>query len=650
LAALTAKIGSRSMLLCSRGGMAVKVLRALATAATAALAVAPPPRAAAQAQDAQTTTPIKHVIVIVGENRSFDHVFATYQPRANQSIANLLSQGIVNADGSPGPNFSAAAQNSAVVHGAYQSAPPNQRPYQRLPAPNTDSAPPAPSGTLPPFSSQSEAAQLEDGLDAKDIGLLLTGATGLPSDTIDTRIANARALPPGPFQLTPGAPYDSYTGDPVHRFYQMWQQLDCDVVQATAVNPSGCRGDLYAWVGVSIGNGSNGAPPPSPFDNESTNQGGIAMAFYNMQAGDAPFLKSLADRFTLADNYHQAIIGGSTANAIALGTGDVDWYSDGQGNPVFPPVIAIEDPDPQPGTNNFYINDGGMSGALSDCSDPSQPGVGAILAYLGSLPYAPFANCAPGTFYLLNNASPGFLGDGSPNTLTLYQLPPSSVRTIGDALNDAGISWKYYGESFNLYLQNPTNPVALLYCDSCNPFQYATSIMTDPAVRTAHLRDGTELYRDIRRTRLPAVAFVKPNALNDGHPASSKLDIFEAYVRKILETLRQNPALAADTAVLITFDEGGGYYDSGYVQPLDFFGDGPRVPLIAVSPFSRGGRVVHQYYDHVSILKFIEANWQLPPLTGRSRDNLPNPIRDPNNPYVPLNPPAIGNLMTLFRF
>ena len=55
------------------------------------------------------------------------------------------------------------------------------------------------------------------------------------------------------------------------------------------------------------------------------------MAFYNMQAGDAPFLKSLADRFTLADNYHQAIIGGSTANAIALGTGDVDWYSDGQG-------------------------------------------------------------------------------------------------------------------------------------------------------------------------------------------------------------------------------------------------------------------------------------------------------------------------------
>ncbi|VVD29915.1 protein of unknown function [Paraburkholderia dioscoreae] len=44
-----------------------------------------------------------------------------------------------------------------------------------------------------------------------------------------------------------------------------------------------------------------------------------------------------------------------------------------------------------------------------------------------------------------------------------------------------------------------------------------------------------------------------------------------------------------------TTDEGGGYYDSGYIEPLDFFGDGPRIPMIVVSPYSRGGRVVHQY-------------------------------------------------------
>ena len=66
------------------------------------------------------------------------------------------------------------------------------------------------------------------------------------------------------------------------------------------------------------------------------------------------------------------------------------------------------------------------------------------------------------------------------------------------------------------------------------------------------------------------------------------------------------------TAVFITVDEAGGYYDSGYIQPVGFFGDGPRIPLIVVSPLTRGGRVSHEYGDHVSILKFIEANWGLP--------------------------------------
>jgi phospholipase C len=60
--------------------------------------------------------------------------------------------------------------------------------------------------------------------------------------------------------------------------------------------------------------------------------------------------------------------------------------------------------------------------------------------------------------------------------------------------------------------------------------------------------------------------------------------------------------------------------------------------------------VVHSYNDHVSVLKFIERNWRLQPLTGRSRDNLPNPISADGNPYVPLNPPAIGDLLDMFDF
>jgi phospholipase C len=72
--------------------------------------------------------------------------------------------------------------------------------------------------------------------------------------------------------------------------------------------------------------------------------------------------------------------------------------------------------------------------------------------------------------------------------------------------------------------------------------------------------------------------------------------------------------------------------------------------LIVVSPFSIGGHVSHSYTDHVSILKFIERNWQLKPLTRRSRDNFPNPVSEPDNAYVPLNSPAIGDLFDLFQF
>jgi phospholipase C len=108
---------------------------------------------------------------------------------------------------------------------------------------------------------------------------------------------------------------------------------------------------------------------------------------------------------------------------------------------------------------------------------------------------------------------------------------------------------------------------------------------------------------------LPAVSYVKPSGWVDGHPASSKLNLFEGFVKEIVDGVKANPKLWADTAILVTFDEGGGYWDSGYVQPLDFFGDGTRIPMIAVSKFSTGGHISHSYTDHVSVAKFIEANW-----------------------------------------
>ena len=96
----------------------------LAAALTASTALA------GQSNDTNTATPIKHLIVIYGENRSFDHLYATYVPKQGQTVFNLLSQGIVNKDGSPGPNFDKAKQWKASDTDKYSISPKKTEPYQ----------------------------------------------------------------------------------------------------------------------------------------------------------------------------------------------------------------------------------------------------------------------------------------------------------------------------------------------------------------------------------------------------------------------------------------------------------------------------------------------------------------------------------------
>ncbi len=662
--------------------------------ASLALVAIGTPLFAQQTGDNNTTTPIKHLIVIIGENRTFDHVFATYQPKRGQSVWNLLSEGIINADGTPGPNFSKAVQSAATDQpsdGFLLSPPKTAFPNQLLPTPLAG----GPTDSYVSGDSLSIAQQSENGLPSKYYQYLITGGTGLKAATPDTRITGASALPPGPFQLTNGSTftYNSYAASPVHRFYQMWQQLDCSVAHATYENPSGCNAGLFPWVEITVGAGANGVTVPTNFSTSyspssiTTGEGGTAMGFYNIQNGDAPYFKSLADHYAMSDNFHQSVNGGTGANHIMLGHGDVIWFSDGQGNPATPPhnvqvatgtknagiVDEVENPNPEPTTNNFYAQDGyggGSFGAPSygggsytNCSDSTQPGVAPILNYLQSLARPIKANCDPGHYYLLNNYNPGYFGNGAnaftdtnPNN-TVFTIPPSSVPSIGDSLIKANISWKYYGDQWNNYVPDPyqlnyaaMGPTSDEYCNICNPFQYDTSIMADSTVRTAHIKDTTDLYNDIQFGTVPAVSFVKSSGLVDGHPASSKLNLFEGFTEKIVEAVKANPELWSETAIFVTFDEGGGYYDSGYVQPLDYFGDGTRIPMLVVSPYTKAGHIAHDYSDHVSILKFIERNWNVGPVTSRSRDNFPNPSVSPANPYVPENSPAISDLFELFNF
>lgn len=605
--------------------------------------------------DQNTTTPIKHVIVIVGENRSFDHAFATYVAPSGDSVMNLLSEGIVNADGTPGPNFGQAAQQQATDTTTYSVSPATTGIYNPLPPPNLAYTPEYESYAGAPWVTKKLAEEYDYGLFSKDLKVTTEGASGLPQATIDTRINNVYDLPSGPFQLSPGVGWVDYADSPVHRFYQMFQQLDCSVSYATTNNPSGCRADLFPWVEVTIGAGSNGKQQPPNFNDETTLEGATSMGFYNVQHGDAPYLLSLAQQYTLLDNYHQPAKGGTGLDSLYLGYADALWYSDGNGNPATPPATQIENPDPQSGTNNWYTQDGYSGGTYSECSDSTQKGVASVVAYLSSLGVSP--NCDAGHYYLLNNYNPGYLGDGqlAEPVMGPYTIPPSSVPSIADVLNTYDISWAYYGEAWTAFVNDPTYYAeGSEYCNICNPFLYETQIMTGNnrdgvPYRIANLHDTTDLYDDIETGNLPAVSYVKPSGVNDGHPESSTGAIFEGFVKKIITEVQKNKALAKNTAILITVDEGGGYYDSGYVQQLDFFGDGTRIPMIIVSPWTKGGHVSHVYSDHASVPKLIEANWGLPTITGRSRDNLPNPVTG-SNPYVPTNGPSISDLMAAFKF
>ncbi len=632
----------------------------------------------AQAHDKDepsTKTPIKHVIVLIGENRTFDHLFATYQPKHGESVKNLLSEGIINADGTPGPHFKRAQQFQAIppfkttFYSSLDSD--DKAPYDTLPEPALNFSPSPATGEPPPFPPATPLFLLgavEPSLETADLPLLTTGASGAAQSAelpdFDSRIQNFNNLPNGPFPLEGASlPYDSYTGDTTHRLYEMWQQSDCNIRNATRENPSGCLNDLYPFVITSYT--SEIDPNSFPIANQvDDNGGGNSMAFYNMQKGDVPVLKQLADEYSMSDNYHQAVMGGTGANHVMLGTGDAIFWSNGNGIPTIPPS-HIANPNPLPNSNNQYTVDINFDGNFTECADSSQPGVDAVRDYLATLPYRPNPNCEPGHFYMVNNNSPGFLPDGTVDTKGITgggSIPPTNVRTIGDELNDKAISWAYYGGAYNSAVElqklkeqgqttsDPTILVGAAYCNICNFESYNNSIMGNTAQRTAHIKDATDFFSAVDDGTLPAVSFVKPDGLLDGHPASSKFDLFEGMVKKIMDHLTANPALMAETAFIITVDEGGGFYDSGYIQPLDFFGDGPRIPMIAVSPFTRGGHISHTYTDHVSILKFIERNWDLVPLTKRSRDNFPNPKMDDDNPYVPRNSPAIGDLFDLFHF
>lgn len=540
------------------------------------------------AQD--TRTPIKNLIVVIGENTSFDTLFATYQPPSGQSIRNLLSAGIVDVQGQPGPAYSKALQKSPKTKRMFDVDYKESTAYAVLPRPYA--------------RAEKEGPK-----------------------RIDEKIPEN--LPAGPYQITKYRSYTEYTdSNPVHRFYQMWQQVNAG------------RNDLFLWTGLTSGEGARDRKNPS----KGTYYGSEPMGFYNMANGDVPYFKKLAQEFAISDNYHQAVMGGTMPNYFFLAHGDIARHLN-EGKPVAPPEQLIENPEPITWSANWYTQSGYASGSYVACADEKQGGVPAIRRYLRGLPYKAFndGNCESDTFYLVNNFPSPYTFKGAIKAPPPNQ-PLATIQTapnIATQLQAAGVTWKWYHGG-----RNGAGVKKGEYTSDTDPLTFSKPVMESSLAK--QLQGDDDFFSDLDKG-LPSISFISPPITKTGHPHYGSPAYFEEYVKNIVEKVQANPKLWEQTAILVTYDEGGGFYDSGYIQPIDFFGDGTRVPLILVSKWVNPGHVEHSYYDHASIHKFIQRNWSLKPLSVRTRDNLPNPVHTSDN-YVPNNRPAIGDLYEMFSF
>jgi len=227
--------------------------------------------------------------------------------------------------------------------------------------------------------------------------------------------------------------------------------------------------------------------------------------------------------------------------------------------------------------------------------------------------------------------------------------------TIGDLLADAGVPWSFYIQGYQRMRDavalrtcpppHPACPDQLLPIYPCNydpsdiPFQYYPRFRDAPG----YMRDFDQLTADIAARALPPVSFVKAIGFRSEHPGSSvTISDGIAFVSAVVDELLGS-VYAADTLILVTYDESGGYFDHIAPppdSPVDGMPYGPRVPTLALGRFARRNFVSHVVLEHSSIVKFIEWNW-LHRQTGQlgNRDAVVNNIGsllDPAQTGVPV--------------
>jgi len=214
-----------------------------------------------------------------------------------------------------------------------------------------------------------------------------------------------------------------------------------------------------------------------------------------------------------------------------------------------------------------------------------------------------------------------------PPAHVVYRSPRSQARNLANAwclavdgeqhcddrLDEKNISWGWFSGGWNDAAAGHPDP---LFQFNHQPFAYFAKYGKGTPGQAAHLHDEQDFLRAAHDNTLPAVAFVKPAGADNEHPGYADLARGQQHVADLVKAVQQSPAWA-DTAIIITYDENGGFWDHVAPPKIDRWGPGSRVPTLIISPYARRGFVDHTTYDTSSILALIEHRFGLKPLTAR---------------------------------
>jgi phospholipase C len=275
-------------------------------------------------------------------------------------------------------------------------------------------------------------------------------------------------------------------------------------------------------------------------------------------------------------------------------------------------------------------------------SGPSTPNAFYLVAAQSGNGSAPADNNIPLT-QITSDPSPknGPFGGDNTHGLT-YNL---TYKNIGDVLTENNRSWAWYAGGWDAAKANPGSPEALKYSPHHNPFQYFQNY--EDGKYSSNLKDYNNFAQDVANGTLPTVSFVKGGYGDDEHPGSNQsTPSAEDFSVKTINQIMNSPYWK-DTAIIVAYDEGGGFYDHvappTAVKTVDgLVGDSTRVPALVISPYAKQNYVSHVQYDHTSILKFLEWNYKLPALNNR--DLNANNLLDLFNFEQPNNKPFVYQL------